>query len=364
MQNLEKLTSRERVRRALNRTDHDRIPRYETVWNETITRWQGEGFGGENADDLLEWIGADIAGVAFSWPSPFRGQQKILSEDESTKIVQDEWGAVCRYWKDRSGTPEHISFGCDGLESWREVYRPAYLATKAQVDTAQALRDWEAAKSKGLWTCIVGSETFEATRKLIGDEVQLESMALEPEWIEEMSRLHTDLLLRDFDALLAAGVHPDGVWLYGDMAYNHATVCSPKMYKSLIWPDHKRIADWAHDRGLSIIYHSDGNISAVVNLYIEAGFDALHPLEAKAGMDVRNLAPAYGDNISFFGNMDIMTMATGDFEAIELEIREKLAAAMQKKGYIYHCDHSIPPSVSWKTYRFVIDLLEKYGSYE
>jgi uroporphyrinogen decarboxylase len=312
----------------------------------------------------LEWIEADIAGVSFSWPAPFRGQRKVIDEDEQTLVVVDEWGSTTRQWKNRSGTPEHISFGCESFETWKNIYRPALAGTSAQVDIAAAKREFAKAKSAGLWTCIVGSETFEASRKLIGDQTQLEAMALEPEWIVDISNLHTDLLLRDFQALLDAGITPDGVWIYGDMAYNQATVCSPKMYRELIWPDHKRIADWAHERGLKMIYHSDGNILGAIDLYIEAGFDCLQPLEAKAGLDLRKLSPQYGDRISFFGNIDIMNMATNDIGLIETEIREKLHAGMERKGYLYHCDHSVPPSVSWETYKSVIAAVNRYGSYD
>ena len=40
------LTSRERVNRMMERRDQDRIPRHESFWPETITRWAGEGLVG------------------------------------------------------------------------------------------------------------------------------------------------------------------------------------------------------------------------------------------------------------------------------------------------------------------------------
>jgi hypothetical protein len=41
-----------------------------------------------------------------------------------------------------------------------------------------------------------------------------------------------------------------------------------------------------------------------------------------------------------------------------------LKAGMATRRYIYHSDHSVPPSVSWDTYRYVIELLDKYGNYD
>jgi uroporphyrinogen-III decarboxylase len=114
---------------------------------------------------------------------------------------------------------------------------------------------------------------------------------------------------------------------------------------------------------MKIIYHTDGNVNGVMPLYLEAGFDCLQPLEAKAGMDIRALCPQYGDRLAFMGNIDIMAMMNNDRERIEAEIVAKFAAGMATHGYAYHSDHSIPPQVSWETYRFIISLIDQHGCY-
>jgi len=359
----EKLTSRERVNRAMEHKDQDRVPRYESFWGETITRWQGEGLVG-GADAVLDLLGADIAGLCWNWPAPFPGTSQIVSEDAETQIVRDAFGATARFWKGRSGTPEHVGFECATPEIWYDKYKPALIGSKIQVDVEAAVRAYDDARAKGLWNCLVGVETFEATRKLLGDEVSLMAMCEDPEWIVDVSRAHTDTVLRNFEAVMATGIQPDGVWIYGDMAYNHATMCSPKTYRELILPDHKRLTKWAHDRGMKFIYHTDGDINGVLDIYVEAGFDAIQPLEAKAHMDVRKIAPTHGHKLTLFGNIDVMVMGTNNLEKIEEEMRTKFAAAMATKGYIYHSDHSVPPMVSWATYQQVIEFVERFGQYE
>jgi uroporphyrinogen decarboxylase len=115
---------------------------------------------------------------------------------------------------------------------------------------------------------------------------------------------------------------------------------------------------------MRFIFHTDGDVNGVMDLYLEAGFDCLQPLEAKANMDVRRLCPRYGDRMAFFGNIDVMTMATNDLARIEAEIVAKFAAGKATQGYIYHSDHSIPPSVSWETYQGIMRLVDRYGWYE
>ena len=356
------LTGQERVNRAMEHKDHDRTPRHESFWGETITRWQSEGLEG-GAGTVLKLLGGDIAGLCWSWPAPFPGCSVVVSEDDRTQIVRDAFGATARFWKGRSGTPEHFGFECDSEEIWRSKFKPAVQATSVQVDVANAVATYNRARVEGQWTCLVGVESFELTRKLLGDEVSLIAMASDPEWIQDISRTHTDMVLRDFEAILATGIKPDGVWIYGDMAYNHATMCSPSTYHRLIWPDHKRLADWSHERGMKFIYHTDGDINGVLDLYIAAGFDAIQPLESKAHMDICKIGPTHGDRLSLFGNIDVMVMGSNNIDRIEDEIRTKFAAGMATKGYIYHSDHSVPPTVSWSTYQKIIEFVKRYGVY-
>lgn len=357
------LDGRERVQRMFKRCDQDRIPRHESFWGETITRWQGEGLQGDGGT-VLEMLGNDFQGLCWSWPAPYPGEGYVVSEDDETQIIRDAYGATARFWKGRSGTPEHVGFECDSPEVWRREFKPRLQEDRLHIDLEGARRSFAHGRKHGLWCHLTGVESFEATRKLLGDETTLIAMATDPEWIEEVSRIHTDAVLRDFEAIMADGIDPDGVWIYGDMAYNHATMCSPRMYREMIWPDHKRLADWAHDHGMPFIYHTDGDINGVLDLYAEAGFDCLQPLEAKAGMDVRKLCPQRGHQFAFFGNIDVMVMGSNDRERIEYEISSKLAAGKAMQGYAYHSDHSVPPMVSWNTYQFILEMVDRYGWYE
>jgi uroporphyrinogen decarboxylase len=293
----------------------------------------------------------------------FPGEVRTVREDEQTRVVRDAQGKLVRYWKHRSGTPEHLGFECDSREKWETVFKPRLLDTGLQIDPAGVVRAYKRGREKGRWCHLTGVESFEETRSLMGDEISLLAMAEDPEWIIDVSRTFTDQVLRNLDAAMATGIQPDGLWIYGDMAFKTATMCSPAMYKELIWPDHKRMAQWAHAHRMKFIYHTDGDINGVMQLYIDAGFDCIQPLEAKASMDVRKLCPRYGEKLAFFGNIDVMKMATNDIALIEEEMRTKLAAGKATRGYVYHSDHSVPPSVSWGTYQQIIELVNKYGNY-
>jgi len=357
-----KLTGCERVNRCFAREDHDRFPRHETFWSETITRWQGEGLNGDE-QSVLELLGGDLHSLCWVWPACFPAQDQIVEFDEKTRVVRDGNGRLARFWTGKSGTPEHLGFDCDSREKWEKIYKPALLASGLQVDPEAVRRSYLKGRKLGRWSHLTGVEAFEEIRALLGDISGLEAMAEDPEWIQDISATFTNAVLRNFDACMATGIQPDGLWIYGDMAYNHATMCSPRMYRDLFWPDHKRLADWAHAHGMKFIYHTDGDINGVMEDYIAAGFDSIQPLESKANMDIRKLMPQYGDRLTFFGNIDVMKMIPNDLSLIEEEIVSKFAAAKKTGSYIYHSDHSVPPQVTWKTYQGIMELVKKHGNY-
>lgn len=356
------LTGQERVNRCLARKDHDRFPRHESFWAETIERWQNEGLLGD-PEEVLKLLEGDFHDLGWIWPQAFPEQNIIVELNKETRVVRDGNGKLVRYWRGKSGTPEHLGFDCDSREKWEEIYKPALLNSGLQINPEQVRRSYIRARNLGRWCHLTAVETFEETRSLVGDINAMMAMVEDPDWMRDISITFTNATLRNLDACMATGIQPDGLWIYGDMAYNRSTMCSPEMYKELFWPDHKRLVDWAHAHGMKFIFHTDGDVNGVIEHYIEAGFDALQPLECKANMDVKKLLPKYSKRLAFFGNIDVMKMIPNDLDLIEEEIVSKFAIAKTTGGYLYHSDHSIPPQVSWKTYQAIIELVKKHGCY-
>ena len=312
---------------------------------------------------VLDRLRGDFHSLNWLWPVAYPGREEVVSVTADTRVVRDGNGRLARFWLNKSGTPEHLGFECDSRDQWEKVFKPALLSTGLQLDPLAIAKEFQHGRAAGRWCHLTGVESFEETRSLMGDEITMLAMVEDPDWVRDVSRTFTDVMLFNLEAALATGITPDGLWIYGDMAFKTSTMCSPQMYRELIWPDHKRLADWAHAHDLKFIYHTDGDVNGVLDLYLAAGFDCLQPLECKAGMDLRRLAPKFGDRLAFFGNVDVMEYITNDRARIETEVKAKLAAGMATKGYIYHSDHSVPPQVSWETYQFIISLLEKYGNY-
>ena len=106
-----------------------------------------------------------------------------------------------------------------------------------------------------------------------------------------------------------------------------------------------------------MILHSCGDVRRALPSILEAGFDCLQPMEAKANMNVLELAKEYSGKIAFMGNIDVTVLNTNNKAAVKQEIEYKLKALKKLKApYVFHSDHSIPPDVRFETYKYALEV--------
>ncbi len=356
------MTGRERVNRMLQRRDHDRVPRFDAYFPEAIARWQTEGFAGE-APDVLALLSADFLDFCWSFPAPYRDGERLVSQTDEWFDERNEFGETVRYFRDPTRCQQHLSYEADCRAAWEQYTKPALLAPELHVDLEEAELQWALGRRSGRWCFLIGIDPFQAGRHLLGDEVMLLAMAADPEWIRDLSVTYTDLVLRDWSAIVEAGLHPDGVWIASDLAYQLGPLCSPQMYRELILPDHRRLCEWAHAHSLQVIFHSNGKVHDLLDDWVAIGVDLLVPLQAQAGMELGRIGRSHGRRLGLMGNIDTTILAAGDPGRIEAEVATKLAAGKATGGYAFCCDQMVGETISWASYRLLIELLARYGSY-
>lgn len=356
------LTSRERVNLALAHREADRIPRLDKFWPETLSAWIEQGMDPDG--DIHETLDFDIVRVGLTDHEARPGVREVIEESDEWITHKDGNGAFLRYWKNKSGVPEHVGFTVDSRDTWQDLKKELLaVPIRDRVDADDVLGKTRTARRNGRWVCWRGHESFSTATDVVGHETLCHAMADDPEWARDIIDTEMDVIIEALDYLESRGASYDGGWTFGDMAFNHGPFFSPDMYRDLVRPSHARLVSWFKDRGLPFIFHTDGDFRPLIPQMLEIGVDCLQPLEAKAGIDVRELKSRYGDRASFMGNIDVTVLSTGDRERIEEEVGGKISMAKRGGGYIYHSDHSVPPGVTWETYRFVMELVEEYGAY-
>jgi hypothetical protein len=122
-----------------------------------------------------------------------------------------------------------------------------------------------------------------------------------------------------------------------DMAFKTAPFFSPAVFRDLVLPRYRRVAEKIT---LPWIVHSDGNVTPIVEDLIDLGIAGLHPIEEGA-MDIRAVKREYGDRICLLGNVDLNILALGTPEDVHRQVRELIRDVGPGGGYIITCGNSL-----------------------
>jgi uroporphyrinogen decarboxylase len=119
-----------------------------------------------------------------------------------------------------------------------------------------------------------------------------------------------------------------GLWMSDDVAYTEGLLVSPTVLREHLFPPYRHVGDICREEGIAYIYHSDGDLTAVMDDILACGFHGLHPIEPKA-MDARALKRRWGDRLALLGNVEMDLLARGTPE----QVRARTEANIRDLGY-------------------------------
>ncbi len=356
------MTNYERFMTALLRKgEPDRVPLWELIVNEpTLSAW-----GAKSLEEFVEM--EDLDGITIF--EDMRLESLSVTEQKelvwrgrtiltgTRQVVRDEWGIV---W---GITDFGIPYPIDG-----PIKEPTDLKTYTPPDPdaphrLQSLRE-AVKKFKGKRAIVfLTHDGFEFPHYLRGG---MENLLLDyydnPRLAHELAEIVIDYKIRLMRRAIREGA--DAVVSGDDYANQHGTVMSPQHFREFVLPYLKRGIDAAHDEGVPFIKHTDGNIWAILDDMVQAGIDALDPIEPAAGMDIGEVKAKYGDRIAVIGNVDCSFVLTrGTIEEVEEAVKETIAKASPKGGHILASSNSIHPAVKPENYKAMVEATRKYGRY-
>ncbi len=356
------MTSQERVRIVLEGGIPDRVPIHDGYWDETLARWQREGMPAEaciSRESVWDYFDTDIRVISVD--CSFQLEEKVIYEDARYVVRQTKNGMIERIIKGVTSTPGLLGFAVNSRDDWERL-KPRLSSPEGRLPQdleklyASFIRDKR-------FVVVAVHDPYEGSWSKLGPLNLLMSMKSQPDLVRDVFQTITDLNIAVCEDLLGAGYEIDGAWIWGDIAYSKGTFFSPEVYRSVLYPYHKRLIGFFRERGLPVIYHSDGDLRNFIPLLLEAGIRCLQPLEAKANMDLFELKGQYGKRLVLMGNVDFERISKGEDE-VQREIELKVGKGKMGGHYIYHSDHSVPPKVSFSTYLHVLELVRTYGSYK
>jgi hypothetical protein len=365
----------ERMNKALSHQEGDRVPVSDSFWSGFLKRWKEE-FGLPADTDIYRYYDLDWK-VTLPNMDPHIRPFEVLEESAEQVVVKTGFGAVLQKRFDQA-MPGFLSFDTDTIEKlevvefddpWdeRRYFKPGdnQLAGVGDGFERNSPAWIETVKSERPEFPVYGSvcEAHEMLWRIIGSANVMYWMGEHPDrlgrQIDRVGAYCLDLLKAQIQA--AEGLL-DGIVIWGDVAYKKGMLFSPAYWRQYFKPWVKAQVDYAHSRGLKVIYHGCGNVNRIFEDFAELGIDAYNPLEAKAGLDVVDLRRRFGHRIAFCGNMDVALWAAGTKENLRAAVLTKLNAA-KGGGFIFQSDHSVPSNVPPENYEYVVNLVRKHGVY-
>jgi uroporphyrinogen decarboxylase len=150
----------------------------------------------------------------------------------------------------------------------------------------------------------------------------------------------------------------DFAMFWEDMCYKNGPLLSPAMFRKLLLPCYLKVTGFLAENGVELSWvDCDGNIDALLPLWLEGGVRGFYPLEVAAGMDANRLRAQYGERILMWGNVDKRALIAGP-AAIDAEL-DRLAPAAAAGGFIPLVDHGVPDDIPLGHYLYYLDQRKK-----
>lgn len=162
-------------------------------------------------------------------------------------------------------------------------------------------------------------------------------------------------------------VHPDsdGILWGADFAYKSGPLISPAMFKEFfLEPNKARVKNIHQKFGKKVMKHCCGNNNALLDYFIEIGYDAYQSIQPTAGMDICKLKKSYGDKITLWGGVALEYLVSGTADEVRQDVRTAMECAKPGGRFILGVSHSVAVGSNYDNYMAMLDEYHKLCDYQ
>ena len=372
------VTSKERVKAALDHREPDRVPIGEfAVDHDTVERvlgrptfWRAH-FATTRAlwdgrrDDVVSSMKRDLVDLTLAMGYDMVPVCLVPSADKPAVPMRrtgenewrDEWGNVFQY-----STASEWLVQVHHVNETRDftVDDFAYVKADEPDDSELELVRYVVERLGG--THYIFARSGDGSIVLPGGMVRgLMMMVEEPEIVRAAIDSATQRAV-DLDAVFAReGV--DGVCPAADYAMETGPMMSPRVFHDLCFPALARHAEAAHRMGLDLLKHACGNNWAILDDFRRAGCDAYQSIQGRAGMDIRRLKELYGSSMTLWGGVQTEHLLAAAPDDVRADVMYAIRHAAEGGGFILGSSHSVAVGTKYENYLAMFDALREFGSY-
>ncbi len=316
-------------------------------------------------EDVLRRFDVDVRGLI---PNVVRKDPPIEESDNSRSFT-DEWGVTWQMpegalYFDLVNSPFSGDITEEDIDSfpWPDPADPRLfdgLAEKAR----EFYDDGYAIILESICAGI-----FEMSCRARGTQYFLMDLALNPELACKLMDKFVDIKLRFYEAASERlGQYIQFIREGDDVAGQDSLIISADMYRRFLKPRHEKLFKAQKElfpEPFYVFFHSDGQIYDLLPDFIEIGMDILNPVQI-TGKNLSAIKAEFGGELSFWGGgCDTQkVLPFGTPEEVAMDVRERIEALSKDGGFIFCTIHNIQADVPPENIIAMYEALKIHGSY-
>jgi len=203
---------------------------------------------------------------------------------------------------------------------------------------------------------------FVRSWRLLGMSNYMMNIYSDPDFLHAIAKMMLEYSLAQLDLLAQAGL--DVLVVEDDIAMDKGPMVSLEDFNIFINQYNRQIVERAHQKGLKVVRHSDGNLWPLLDVLIESGYDGINPLEPQAGMEMKRVKAFCGDRICLLGNIDAVDLLpNGKPEEVEQAVIQTIEDGAAGGGLIICSSNSLHPGVNAENCIAMFKAVRKHGKY-
>jgi len=319
------MTSKERVLRAMEHQETDRIPIGFNYGSQEMMNVLMSRMKVSNYDELLKVLNVDTRRLP---PLVYNGEQRYYKGEKA-----DYWGVTEKALKDGDSSklcPFAEVASVDEVEAYKWPSPDDFYDAHNISEYIEAYKDYAIIAS--VWAGIFHNYIW-----MCGFENALILLRTQPDVAHAIIRHIADFWIGYARKVLEIGRgRIDIVDSYNDFGSQLCLIMGPDLTKKFFLPELKRFYDMAKEYDAKGFLHSCGSVETIIPELVEAGVEILDPVQVSAaGMSPENLKAKYGNIITFHGGIDTQhVLPKGSVEDVREEVNRVIDILGNGGGYI------------------------------
>ncbi|MCF6334750.1 MAG: hypothetical protein L3J12_03305 [Spirochaetales bacterium] len=185
---------------------------------------------------------------------------------------------------------------------------------------------------------------------------------LNPDLVNKLVEISTSYYTKM--AFTAMELGADIFWTSDDYCDNRGPIMGPEPWKEFILPGLTKLIKSIKKEGYQFIKHNDGNINSILEEMVKAGIDCIDPIDAEAGMDLKEIKDKYGSQIAIKGGVPVTSILTNGTEKdVVKNVKQCITNGGMGGGYILSSSSDIIASVNPENYHTMLKTVREFGTY-